>query len=556
MEGWDQQPFHVNESGRQLKKTLHWRGVVEVPLKECSSAVRTRWTATTYSSTRPDRFIEYPSLEVLFKGGTVIEKRLDDMLISLCAGGDQGELSFFSAQVGPKGSYRTDHVVEFLRRHLEPASPCRDWRIVMADFYGPHADQAVFDLCWSHQYVLILIGGGVTGVLQVMDTHLHNLLSQRYTELEMLDLLEQQRVKPHGCPTRSRESCCRDLLAAWRHAPLHEYGRRGWYDNCLAIALDGSQDQLGRMCAGELWRQMEMDKLREQALADVDAEWEAGRLRWRDAQRLIEPFPKRGELDTLVEGQDDEGDPDEIERGALAWNDKEALSDNDDIEEDGAALAAPMAPQEAVGAHLSLAQQQSMAEAREQLTRLQDIRERAKDFPHPRVLQMMDSILHQVKRRAEGAEQNDCEIAAVLRAHALEDEERSRASQAAALAAVQSTSQAAEPPAKRKRSAMEKTTGTGAHNLAIQARKWLGKHVHLHLPREFDAGDLGQGLCAGGGEKHCKARFELFLRVVNRFDNLDPTTETYRPHFPTDRQLETTRPMLLGFQSIRKSIPR
>ena len=51
------------------------------------------------------------------------------------------------------GSYRTEHVVEFLRRHLEPASPGRDWRIVMADFYGPHTDfygphtdEAVFDL--------------------------------------------------------------------------------------------------------------------------------------------------------------------------------------------------------------------------------------------------------------------------------------------------------------------------------------------------------------------------------------------------------------------------
>ena len=122
---------------------------------------------------------------------------MDDMLIRLCVGGDLGELSFFSAQVGPKGSYRTDHVVEFLRRHLEPASDGRDWRIIMADFYGPHVDSTVFELCWTRQYVLILIGGGVTGVLQVMDTHLHYPLSQRYTELEMVDLVEQERARPH-----------------------------------------------------------------------------------------------------------------------------------------------------------------------------------------------------------------------------------------------------------------------------------------------------------------------------------------------------------------------
>ena len=133
-------------------------------------------------------------MEALFKGGSVVEQRLDDTLLNLCAGGDHGELSFFSAQVGPKGTYRTEHVVEFLRRHLEPACEGRDWRICLADFYGPHADDVVFDLCWSHQYVLLLIGGGCTGVIQVMDTHLHGPLSARYTELEMLDLLEQQRV--------------------------------------------------------------------------------------------------------------------------------------------------------------------------------------------------------------------------------------------------------------------------------------------------------------------------------------------------------------------------
>ena len=122
-----------------------------------------------------------------------------------------------------------------------------------------------------------------------MDTHLHEPLSKRYIELEMVDLLEQQRVRPHGCPTRTRESCCRDLIAAWRHAPMHHYAARGWYDNHLKNALDGSQDHLGRMVARDLWVQMDMATLRAQALADVDAEWAAGRRRWQDAKRLIEP---------------------------------------------------------------------------------------------------------------------------------------------------------------------------------------------------------------------------------------------------------------------------
>ena len=52
-----------------------------------------------------------------------------------------------------------------------------------------------------------------------------------------------------------------------------------------------------------------MDSLREQALADVDEEWRAKRLRWANAKRIIEPFPKRGELDKYIEGMDDDGGP-------------------------------------------------------------------------------------------------------------------------------------------------------------------------------------------------------------------------------------------------------
>ena len=87
LDGFDQKPFHFNESGSQMRKTLHWKGVPEVSLKECQSAVRSRWTACTYTSSRIGKFDEYPPLEAVFKGGPVVQKRLDDMLLTLCAGG-------------------------------------------------------------------------------------------------------------------------------------------------------------------------------------------------------------------------------------------------------------------------------------------------------------------------------------------------------------------------------------------------------------------------------------------------------------------------------------
>ena len=205
--------------------------------------------------------------------------------------------------------------MSFLTTHLEEARPGRRWRIILADFYGPHADDTVWDLCWSRMYVQILIGGGVTGILQVPDTHVHAPLSRRYQDLEMQDLLEQQRLNPAGCPSRSRESCCRDLIAAWRDRPMHLLAQRGWWDNILANDLKGSEDHLGRSAAKQLWDEMSMGTLREQALLDVDEEHKSNRLSWVQVKRIIEPFPKRGQLDTYTEGMDDDGGPRRYEKG-------------------------------------------------------------------------------------------------------------------------------------------------------------------------------------------------------------------------------------------------
>ena len=64
-------------------------------------------------------------------------------------------------------------------------------------------------------------------------------------------------------------------------------------------------------------------------MPDVEGEWKAGRLRWEHVKRIIEPFPARGQLDTYIEGMGDEGDPDEIERHAAAWDDREDVSESE-----------------------------------------------------------------------------------------------------------------------------------------------------------------------------------------------------------------------------------
>ena len=508
IDAWDQKPFHFNESGSQMRKSLHWKGIPEVPLKECQAATRARWSATTYCSSNAQKHGEWPPLEALFKGGPLVEQRLDDMLCSLCAGGEYGDLHYFSVQVGPKGSYRVEHVLQFLRRHLEPASESRRWKIILADYYGPHADNSVFDLCWNHMYVLTLIGGGITGILQVPDTHLHHVLSQRYTELEMIDLLEQQRQNPQGCPSRARESCVRDLLSAWCSEALHALAARGFWDNLLRNNLEGTEDHLGRGMAKKIWDDLDMPALRAQAVQDIRDEWHAGRLRWRDVPRILEPFPRRGQLDVYVEGQEDEGDPDEIQSHALAWNDREDVSSM----EGGDEVDLPAAEEAAgtvVGA-LNEAQKVQVAESHRQLEILQKMRDDAKELQNPRLQIVLEALAHQATSQSMGARQKDAQVAQVVRGLNLQDEER-----------VQQLRRCGAKPDARPSAALAAKSEHPVHPGATALRWRSTARRHSAAPRGFDAADLGQGRSRGGTQLHMRNRRDLFARVVAKFNNLE-----------------------------------
>ena len=90
----------------------------------------------------------------------------------------------------------------------------------------------------------------------------------------------------------------------------------------LSVALDGSEDHLGRGDAARLWLEADMPRKRAAALGDVDARWSVGVLTWDNHRDLVASFPHRGQLDEYVEGQEDEG---EAPMGA-PWTDREDVS--------------------------------------------------------------------------------------------------------------------------------------------------------------------------------------------------------------------------------------
>jgi len=233
MEGFDQKPMHFNESGSRSRQTLFWKGAGNVPLKEVVSQTRSRWTLNTHVTSDLGSYPELPPLEALFKGGPRVASLAEACLRRVRDDADFGPLAWFSVAAAPRGSYRKENIVKYLERHLPLMTPAREWRILMCDVFSAHMDDDVVGAALRRGYVLAFHGGGCTGVVQCNDTHLHQRLSARYQEIEMADLLEQERLQPRSCPKRDRDDCIRDAIAAWNSAEMHKRAAEGHKQNML-----------------------------------------------------------------------------------------------------------------------------------------------------------------------------------------------------------------------------------------------------------------------------------------------------------------------------------
>ena len=68
----------------------------------------------------------------------------------------------------------------------------------MLDDYVVHLMPEVRKLLWKRGFVLIIIGGGITGYIQENDTHVHRTLKSEYRDLEaelMLSMLQKNNAK-------------------------------------------------------------------------------------------------------------------------------------------------------------------------------------------------------------------------------------------------------------------------------------------------------------------------------------------------------------------------
>ena len=91
---------------------------------------------------------------------------------------------------------------------------------------------------------------------------------------------------------------------------MHLLGVRAFDENMLNLPPDGSGDERGSEECRRYWHDLQMPRWCAQAIADVRAEWAAGRLplHYETYLKLLDAFPGRGFLDELVDGMDDEGE--------------------------------------------------------------------------------------------------------------------------------------------------------------------------------------------------------------------------------------------------------
>ena len=99
------------------------------------------------------------------------------------------------------------------------AAPSKTGRRVLylLDWLAPHLDPAVDDLIHSAGHAVVRIGGHLTGLVQVEDTHAHASYSAKYKREETQAAWEQLMIRPDRLPSTSRQTVMDRAMSAWSH---------------------------------------------------------------------------------------------------------------------------------------------------------------------------------------------------------------------------------------------------------------------------------------------------------------------------------------------------
>ena len=546
---WDQSPFHHNETGSQDKPTLALRGDI-VPVVQGNADAKKRWTAQLCTQSRfpavaGDRAM--PPAECMFKAEKdgPVRKRLQSFLRA------REFPKWFTVTIAPKGSYREDDIIAFLRKHLEPWSEGRDWRIILADDFSAHKTTNVWNLCWSCGYVLLIHGGGCTPVGQTVDTDLNQHVRRLYGAKEAQLLLELMRSGA-TVPSLTQEQCMLLMYEVLSDPQLHMNAAKGYKKVGQSIELHGKEDQEICREAAKFWwepttdaRHPHMRAKLNAELAALEREFTSGGLVWSkdDVRSLINPYPPRSVdkvLNNLGEDfyhddvhallpVDDAADADahsSADESAAASDPDDASSDTTDdpglLDE---ADIAPDAPPDTETASHACADTTNVLDAdvaaethrvHETLATLETARDELKKCGLLKSAHHLESETRLVKRQARAlAKQTPAVAGAFMRLRAAEqacDLERSRAR---------------EQQRERKREAEKAIADRDAAITQLKKTRRMIQDLEstrsaAHALKTFTLAELGQGSATAGGAKARKHRFEVLDRLGRFRAGLSP----------------------------------
>ena len=219
----DQMPLHRNENSSQ--KTLSLKGETTY-VKENYMLSRERITVFTQVSS--DKSNPLPHPEFVFKGKGTRTKLTHPPGIK--------------SHWAPKGSYRLETMLATIanlpnRYNMFSQS---NYALYILDDYSVHITDEVKKALLAKGYILVVIGGGITGDIQCNDTHVHHALKKKYREIEAIKMMEMLKTEPGKIPAPSRDDVMNMLSTAWNSIELDV--NEALKQNFITSAFDGSDD--------------------------------------------------------------------------------------------------------------------------------------------------------------------------------------------------------------------------------------------------------------------------------------------------------------------------
>ena len=215
-------PLHRNESSQQKTMTFENEDAF---VKENHSLSRERVTVFTKVSSTKDISLRH---EFIFKGKGA-ETKID--------------VTNVKYQWSPSGSYRLEHTLKTIKSLPNRFNPfTQKGFAIYVDDYAVHLMPEIRKALYERGYILILMGGGITGFIQANDTDLHKRLKALYREEEMNLMLKMLEADKSKIPSPSRDNMIKMLLSSWDAitTDFSQVFKKLFVTN----KLDGSEDYL------------------------------------------------------------------------------------------------------------------------------------------------------------------------------------------------------------------------------------------------------------------------------------------------------------------------